>query len=305
MLRFFKRAIQDILANRFLNTVTIISIALSVLIIGAFALFFINANAVINFWTKGIRIMAYLEPDIPDEKISEIKQKIQRTEGVRDVRFISKEDALELLRIQMKEQASLIDNLNENPLPNAFEIHGRTVIRNWEKFEALAQQIQSLPSVAEVEYGQKWLGKFINIFNLFRLTGYAMSCLFFMATVFFVANTIRLVLYSRHEEIEIMRLVGASESFIKDPFYIQSLIQGSVGGMIGLGVLFIGFKFVIGDWIVDIWGWKLEMNPNFGFPISDFQIRFLSPEICIGILAGSMFVGWVGCHLSLRQFLKL
>ncbi|MDM8548745.1 FtsX-like permease family protein, partial [Desulfobacterales bacterium HSG2] len=155
----------------------------------------------------------------------------------------------------------------------------------------------------EVEYGQKWLGRFIHIFSLFRLTGYALGCLFFMATVFFVANTIRLVLYSRQEEIEIMRLVGASESFVKDPFYIQSLIQGALGGFIGLGVLFVTFNFIIGNW--EIGSWKLGSVSNFQFPISDFNPRFLPPDISVGIFLGSMFVGWLGCYLSLKQFLKL
>jgi len=158
--------------------------------------------------------------------------------------------------------------------------------------------------VEEVEYGQQWMGRFMNLLNLFRLTGYALACLFFMAAVFFVANTIRLVLYSRREEVEIMRLVGASEGFIKDPFYIQSMIQGALGGVIGLGTLFVMFRFVVGDWTLEIGDWKLETASDFQFLISDFQIQFLSPEIFIGILLGSMFVGWLGCYISLRQFLK-
>jgi cell division transport system permease protein len=304
MLYFFKRAIKDILGNTFLNGVTIVSIALSVLIVGAFSLVFVNTNALMNFWTKGMRIMAYLEPNVPEPGILTLKRKIQGTEGVQEVRFIPKAEALAQLKEQLGSQSSLVEGLKENPLPDAFEIYMGDYFQNWKRFESLAKQIETLDLVEEVEYGRKWLGRVIKIFHLFKLTGYAMGCLFFMATVFFVANTIRLVLYSRREEIEIMRLVGASESFVKDPFYLQSLIQGGLGGILGMGTLFAAFKFIIGDWRLEIAGWKLEISPNLGFPVSDFQIRFLSPEIVAGILLGSMFVGWLGCYLSLRQFLK-
>ncbi len=305
MLHFIGRAVKDIAGNRFLNAVAIITVALAVMIAGAFGLFFVNADGLLKFWVKGIKIMAYLKPGVTKEKISDIGKQIQRTAGVRDVRFISRQEAMERLRVSMKEQASLLDNLKENPLPDSFEIGIAESFQKWENFEALAARIQTFPEVGEVEYGKKWLGLFINIFDLFRLAGYAMGCLFFIATVFFVANTIRLVLYSRREEIEIMRLVGASEGFIKDPFYIQSFIQGGLGGIIGLGILYIVFKFVIGDWQMAIGDWKADFLSDIRLPVSGFQIRFLPPEISLEILLGSMFAGWLGCYISLRQFLKL
>jgi len=305
MLHFIGRAVKDIAGNRFLNAVAVVTVALAVMIAGAFGLFFVNADGLLKFWIKGIRIMAYLKPGVTKEKISDIGKQIQRTAGVRDVRFISRQEAMERFRVQMKEQASLLDNLKENPLPDAFEIGIAESFQKWENFEALAARIQTFPEVGEVEYGKKWLGLFINIFDLFRLAGYAMGCLFFIATVFFVANTIRLVLYSRREEIEIMRLVGASEGFIKDPFYIQSFIQGGLGGFIGLGILYIAFKFVIGDWQMAIGDWKADFLSDIRLPVSGFQIRFLPPEISLEILLGSMFAGWLGCYISLRQFLKL
>ncbi len=304
MLHIFKRAARDIRTNSFLNTVAVITIALSVLLISAFALFFINADALMTFWTEGIRIMAYVGPDVPEKETQQVRENIRRMAGVQEVRFIPKEEALEQFKAQMKAQSSLVGNLKENPLPDAFEIRVAEVSRTWENFERLAEEIATFPSVEEVEYGQKWLGRFIHIFNLVRLTGYAMGCLFFMATVFFVANTIRLVLYSRQEEVEIMRLVGASESFIKDPFYIQSLIQGALGGIIGLGALYVMFNFVAGNWKLEIGDWRLGI-PAVDFPVPGFHLRFLPPDLSIGILLGSMLVGWMGCYVSLKQFLRL
>ena len=291
MIHNYKRAIQDIRDHRFLNSVTIITIAISILIVSAFALFFVNANEIINSWKKGIKIMVYLKPDTPETKISELIRKVQHMDGIRDVRFISKNEAFQELKKQMKRQSSLFENLKENPLPDAFEIRLKISFQNQEKVEILATRLESFPQVDEVEYGQRWLGQFTNFFNLFRLTGYAMGGLFFMAALLIVANTIRLVLYSRRDEVEIMRLVGATDSFIKAPFYIQGLIQGAFGGIIGLAALFVGFLL-------------LSSSMERGISPGLFTIRFLSPGAFCGIILGSTFVGWIGCYLSLKQFSK-
>ena len=291
MMLLFKRAIEDIFKNRFLNLVTTITISLSILIVSAFILFFINTNELINIWKKGIRVMAYLRPGTGTVEVSDLKQRIQGLEGVQTVQFISKQAALTRLKDKMQRQASLFKNLSENPLPDAFEIRIVLPEGNWQKIESIATRIESLDQVEEVEYGQQWLERFSNVFSLFRLAGYTLCGIFFMATVFIVANTMRLVIYSRSEEVEIMRLVGASDKFIKIPFYIQSLIQGALGAVVGLTALFIAFLF-------------LNTGVQTAFYHGFFQMRFLPPMALVSIIGGSMLVGWLGCYISLKQHLN-
>jgi len=291
MTLFFKRAIDDILKNQFLNLVTIITISLSILIVSAFVLFFINTSEIIHSWQKGLRIMAYLQPELSDTDLRKLESAIQALDGVQELRFISKAEALDQLKSQMERQSSLFENLMENPLPDSFEVRMVAASDSWQTIEALASRIEALEQVEEVEYGQRWLGRFSQIITLFRLAGYAMGALFFLATVFIVANTIRLVIYSRREEVEIMRLVGATDDFIKIPFYIEGLIQGALGSIIGLMVLFVAFLFV-------------SSNVEVGFFTGLFQLRFLSPQIICGVILSSMVVGWLGCFISLKQFLK-
>lgn len=291
-LLYYKRAIKDILENRFLNVVTIITIALSILISSAFTLFFVNASDIMSSWKKGIRIMAYLKPGIAPAQLSNLKLRLKSISGVQEAVFISKDEALNRLKEQMKRQVSLFENLKRNPLPDAFEIRMVPTSEKGEDVELLATRIESLKMIDEVEYGQKWFGRFTDVMNLFRLTGYALGVLFFMAAVFIVANTIRIVLYSRRQEIEIMRLVGATDTFIKSPLYIEGLILGALGGLIGLSVLFVVFVLISSTF---------QQNLSFGL----FQARFLTMEMTLGILVGSMFVGWLGCYLSLKQFLKV
>ncbi len=291
MMLLFKRAIEDIFKNRFLNLITTITISLSVLIVSAFILFFVNTNELINIWKKGIRAMAYLQPGTSILEVSDLQKRIQELEGVQKVEFISKEAALTHLKDKMQRQASLFENLTENPLPDAFAIRIRSPEGNWQNIESIAVRIETMHQIEEVEYGQQWLGRFSNIFGLFRLAGTTLCGIFFMATVFIVANTMRLVIYSRSEEVEIMRLVGASDKFIKIPFYIQSLIQGALGAVVGLTVLFTTFMF-------------LNAGVQTTFFNGFYQIRFLPPMVLVAIVGGSMLVGWLGCYISLKQHLN-
>lgn len=292
MLLFYRRAIHDLLDNRFLNVVTVITIALSILIASAFILFFINADSLVNSWKSGIRIMAYLKPETPAAERATLQLKLKKISGVEDAVFVSKEEALSRLKEQLMRQSSLLEGLPENPLPDAFEIRMAPAMHGEKAIELLAAHIESLPHIDEVEYGQLWFKRFGSIIELFRLSGYALGTLFFMAAVFIVANTIRILLYSRREEIDIMRLVGASDGFIKAPFYIEGMILGALGGFIGIAVLFAGYLMVATN---------VEQSLSAGL----FRLRFIPLTIVLEIVFGSMVVGWLGCYLSLKQFLKV
>ena len=288
---FFKKALQDILSNRFLSSVTIITIGLSVLIVSSFALFFINTNALLDFWRKGIRVLVYLEPQATEANRLDLRYQIQQMENVQEIHFISKETALKRLKDQMRNHSSLLENLKENPLPDAFEIRIIDASRELTNVAALAEKIKSFSQVEEVEYGQHWIARFSHIINIFKFIGYAMGGLFLFATLFIIANTIRLVLYSRKEEIEIMRLVGSDNRFIKAPFYIEGLILSALGGIVGLMALFTAYRFLLS---------KFHSSLSLGL----LEIQFLSTEQFFLFIGGSMLVGWIGCYLSLKQFLK-
>lgn len=288
---FIRRAVKDILENRFLNAVTIITIALSVLIVSAFGLFFLNAQDMFNAWKKGVRIMVYLESGTSEAQQLDTRYRLQTIAGIQSVRYISKDDALNLMKTRMHRQRSLLEGLRENPLPDAFEVTLITESNSPEKIEFLAQRIEGLPSVSDVEYGQQWIERFTNFFNLFKLVGYGMGGLFFMATVFIAANTIRLVLYSRREEIQIMRLVGATDGFIKIPFYLEGLMQGFFGAAIGLGILYAAFSAI---------GSQFEQTLS----AEMVAIRFFSIGICAAIIGCGMLTGVLGSFFSLKQFTK-
>lgn len=287
-----KRALQDIRQNHLLNAVTISTIALSILIVSAALLFFLNTTDMLEAWRSGIRIMVYLDDDLDKAQRHAIETQIKKMYGVQTTRFISKDKALDQLREQMQRQSAILDGLAHNPLPDTVEVQMIPTARTWEKAEDLARRLEAVAGVADVEYGQRWVERFVTLFNLFRLTSYAMGGLLFIASVFIVGNTVRLILYSRREEVEIMRLVGATERFILAPFYFQSMIQGALGGVAGLVALLIMFMLIQA---------KIQAVTVTGL----VDLRFLSFGMMAAIVGASTLVGWLGCHLSLKQYLKV
>lgn len=285
--RHFKRALEDIAANRFVNAVTVVTVSLAVLMVSAVLLFFVNTRGVLKAWQQETRIMAYLKTDAGPAARS-LARTIEAIEGVRHARFIARDGALQDLKAQMPHQASLFDNLEENPLPDAFEIELKPTAEGWDRIGAIAGRVGALKEIESVEYGRKWVDTLQGIMGVLRTVGVAMIGLFFMAAVSIVANTTRLVIYSRQQELEIMRLVGAAEGFIKTPFYITGLIQGLVGGAAGLSILFALFNVVMDHLEGGAWTAALA-------------IRFLSGEEMAIVVVGSMLVGWLGCFISLRQ----
>jgi cell division transport system permease protein len=286
-----RRAVQDIRSNRLLNAVAVGTIALSILIIASAMLFFRNADEILNSWQEGVRIMAYLADGLEPGRISSLEQEIERLDGVSDVRFVSKDEGLKALRAQMEHQGSILENLGGNPLPDALDIRLTAAAQSVASLERLAAQLEALDGIAAVEYGQRWIGRIAQILDLFRLVGYTLGGLFFVAAVFIVGNTIRLTLYSRREEVEIMRLVGATDRFIMVPFYLQSMIQGALGGVMGIGALLAMFTL-------------LQARLDEGLRLYLLNVRFLPTGIVGGVVLGSIIVGCLGCHLSLRQYLK-
>ncbi len=291
MTRYIKKALADIRSNRFLNLITIVTISLSILVVSLFLLFFENASRVIEGWNQGGRAMIYLESDFSPEMLPDLEARINSLGEVDDMRFIPKSRALERLKSEMSSHTGFFDTLKQNPLPHALEIRMKTH-GDFREVAAFAKKIGALEMVESVEYGQGWLARFLKIFSLFRITGYAMCGLFLLIALFITANTVRLAFYSRRLEIEIMRLVGATEAFIKTPFYVEGLLQGFLGGLLGLLILLTAF-FTVSSGI----------SQNLSAYVY-LDIRFLSVKAIGLIILASTFLGWFGCYLSLKQILK-
>jgi cell division transport system permease protein len=286
-----QRAFIDVASNKYLHAVCIITIALSVFIVSAFALFYINVTDFLDAWKKGIRTIVYLNDGVTQQARTELIGAVGKFEGVAEIGFVSKDSALKNLKEKIGQQSALLEGIDENPLPDSLEIILSGTSRKLADLEKLANDIRALPHVQDVEYAQKWLNRFTGVYNLFQVTGLVLAALFFIATLLIVANTIRIIMYTRRKEIEIMRIVGADEAFIKYPFYIESLMQGFLGGFIGLLLLYLSYRMTMS---------KVEQDAMLSF----FEIKFIPATFLLAIVACSMIIGWMGCLFSIRKFLK-
>ena len=291
MTRAFKRAYADIRANKFLHIITIVTIALSILVVSTFMLFFENMSRVVSAWNQGGRVMAYLDEDFTMDILPELNSRIKALNRTKQVFFISKDVALENLKEDINASSGFLETLKGNPLPHSMDIRLKAV-ENFSEVREFVEKLRKIDHISEVEYGQKWLSKFMNVYKLFKFAGYAISSLFFLIALFITANTVRLAFFSRKEEIEIMRLVGATEGFIKHPFYLQGVIQGAAGGLAGIVLLAVTY---------------MGLSSGISSSLSSYMfldIRFLSVKYIIIILAASTCLGWVGCYISLKQLIR-
>jgi cell division transport system permease protein len=207
------------------------------------------------------------------------------------VTFSSREEAFADLKQKIGNQSSLLDGLDKNPLPDAYEITLTDAYRELSDIEKLVKKVSALPGVEDVDYAQKWLQRFNGMYNLFKATGMVLAGVFVIATLLIIANTIRLIMYSRREEIEIARIVGADEKFIKYPLFIEAITQGGIGGVTGVLMLCLAFFAFVPNF-----------SPETGFAF--FEMRFISIHFAVAMVFCSMFIGWVGCYLSIRKFLN-
>lgn len=291
MRRAFKRAYADIRANKFLHIITIVTIALSILVVSTFMLFFENMSRVVSAWNQGGRVMAYLDEGFTTDMAPEVNRRIKSLDLTKQVFFISKDVALQNLKEDVNTSSGFLGTLKDNPLPHSMDIRLKAV-DNFSQVRDFVEKLKSIDHVDEVEYGQKWLSKFMNVYRLFKFAGYAMSSLFFLIALFITANTVRLAFFARKEEIEIMRLVGATEGFIKHPFYLEGVIQGAAGGL--AGIIILGLTY-------------LGLSSGISRSLSSYMfvdIQFLSVKYILTILAASTCLGLVGCYISLKQLIR-
>lgn len=291
---FLERASQNIRQDVFINLVTISTIAVTLLILSSFWLCFLNLNSFLQKWGEKIQITAYLDEGISPEQLKELKETVLKIKGVKELSFVSKDQALKLFREQLGGQDGLLDGLSSNPLPASWEIQLQKDFQNSERAEEIIGRLKNFKEINDLQYGQRWVERFSTFLNFIRLTAFFVGGVLVLATIFIVSNTIKLSVYARKEEIEIMKLVGAADWFVKVPFFIGGILQGLLGASISMVILYGFYKFL-----------THEFSPMLSLSLGTGGLTFLPGNHIYWILLGGMFLGFVGSLTSLGRYLRI
>jgi cell division transport system permease protein len=293
LLYFFREAIQGIKQNMFTHIVSIGTITFALLTLGIFIITVINLNRIFDDWGKRMQVIVYLDKDANPEEIKKVSEKITSLPQTEKTAYVSKEKALTALKKSLQYQSGILENLDENPLPASLEIRLKEEYQNPQSVKAFVAEIKGIGKVSDVEYGQEWLEKFSAFISMVKLVGTSIGCFLLLATVFIISNTIKLTIYSRREEIEIMKLVGATNFFIQIPFFLEGLIQGFSASLLSLGILYLGYKILISKIIID-----------YSLYLGYLDLTFLSQNLIIALLSLGILLGIFGCAFSMGRFLK-
>ena len=273
--------------------VAIGTITLALLTFGIFIITVINLNQIFDDWGKRIQVIVYMDEDTSSEGIKKVKEKIINLTQTENIIYVSKERALITLKKSLHNQNGILDNLDDNPLPASFEIQLKEEYKNLQSVQAFVARVKGIDEVSDAEYGQEWLEKFSAFISMVKLVGVSIGCFLLLATIIIISNTIKLTIYSRREEIEIMKLVGATNFFIQTPFFLEGFIQGLSASLLSLGILFVSYKILISKIIID-----------YSLYLGYLDLIFLPQKLIIELILLGILLGLFGCAFSMGRFLK-
>jgi cell division transport system permease protein len=290
---FIKKTFQNLRHFWLINLITIGIISLSLLVLSIFLMAFLNLEGYLNRWKEQIQISVYLADTNSPEENSQIQKKISLFPQVKKLNFLSKEEALDFFKKNFPDQKSALESLQDNPLPASIDIQIKEEYRTPEEIKKFVSQLKKISGITGIEYGEAWLEGYSNFLNLIKSVGSGVGIVIILATIFIISNTIKLTLFARKEEIAIMRVVGATDFFIKIPFYLEGLFQGMIGALVAIALLYFSSQLFI-KW--------LSQSPY--MTLKSFSIAFLPFPWIILVILGGMATGLLGSFFSLGRYLR-
>ncbi|MDD4169714.1 MAG: permease-like cell division protein FtsX [Desulfotomaculaceae bacterium] len=289
---YFREALQSILRNSWLSITSIGVVAVSLFILGCSLLVVLNAGNVADNLESSVEISIFFKDQATPAQIKEVEDKLTGLSEVAQYEFVTKQKALEEMKKNFGEQKGILDGLEEeekNPLPDAFRVKTHMV----EQVAPLAKQFEGLIQVDEVRYGQGVVEQLMALSHWVRTAGLVTMVLLGVAAVFLIATTIRLSVFSRRREIEIMKFLGATNWFVRFPFLLEGMFLGLAGSLLAVAAIYYGYFSIISS---------IQVSLPFVPMVSNRNLIILLME---GLLLAGLVIGAAGSMISVRRFLKV
>jgi cell division transport system permease protein len=285
---FLRTSLAGLRTSPVTTAVSVITIGVSLVLVGAFALLLANMEELLARFGDDLQVTAYLSDELAPEQIQELVRIAHTVEGVQGARVVSKQEALERFRAGVGRGSALLEGLGENPLPASIELTLAPEYRSAAGMARVVGSLQGLSGVSELASGQDWVEGYLRALALLRGIGWGLGLILALATLLIVANTIRLAIFARRDELEILALVGASRAFVNGPFLLEGVLQGAIAGGLALALLYALFRLVL---------------PGFEFGLAllmgGVAPRFFAPQEMAALLAGGAALGLVGSAAAL------
>ncbi len=294
-LRHLREGFKGTLRNGWMTFAAISAVTITLLLVGVFALVMFNVNEISENVESDVEIQVFVTRTAEEANVEKLGENLEQIPGVESVTFSSKEDELENFRNQLGEDANAYGTVEkDNPLHDRYIVKASDPLNT----EKVADAVQSLANVDKVTYGQDYIDKMFAFFNGIRIGGLVLIVGLTLMAMFLISNTIKMTIFSRRREIEIMRLVGAKNSFIRWPFFIEGLLLGVFGALIPIAVIYFGY-----DVAYSALQPSLDQLNSDIFKLIDPSI--LTTQVSLVLLALGAFIGIWGSTTSLGRFLKV
>jgi len=271
---------------------TLLTVSLSVLIFSLFYLIYTNMLTVGEQLGDDLRLIVYLDDEPMPEMKEQLIKKITAFDEVEDIKFISSEEAYEQFAAQLGNDRDVLEDMPKNFLPPSIEVTPLKTLRSLSQIKLFSDYLAKLPGTMKVQYGRDWLERFFHFTRLLSIVVFLSGSLLILTTVFMVAYTIRLTIFGRHDELELLKLVGATNAYIRTPFLLEGFFQGLLGSLLGLSMLYSLFR------------WITERFAGPGF-LSMIEFTFFSSATVMTIIAVSVLLCTAGSHSSMQKYINV
>jgi cell division transport system permease protein len=291
---FLRQALSALGRSLGITVLAVMTIGVALTVLSTFFAIVSNLARVVDELGREVEISAYLKNGTVPAVAQKDAAEIGRWAGVAGVRFLSSDRALEEFKATLGKDAIVLQGLPADVLPPSLEV--RLDPRAWTVLEVrgIAEKLEKLEAVEDVRFGQEDIERVNALLKFARIAALVMTAALAFATILIISNTIRLTVYARRDEIEIMSLVGATNAFVRAPFVLEGMIQGLLGGFIALGVL-LAFENAL----------KVGIERGLQYAYGPIQLQFVPMEYLGYLLFAGMMLGLVGSLLAVGKFLKV
>lgn len=288
----FTQTLRNLVQTWSAQLLTLLTVSLSVLIFAFFYLLYTNVLQVGQELDDDLRLIVYLDEAPSDAMQQEYREKILKFDQVERINFVSRQQAFNRFAEQLEEDRDILADMPSDFLPPSIEVYPYRSLNTLNKIKRFSDYLQTLPGVLKVQYGREWVERFYAFIKLLRIVVLLSGTLLILTTTFMVANTIRLTLLGRKEELELLRLVGASTHYIRMPFFLEGVLQGLFGSVFGLAALYLLYTWI-----------KLRIAVS--SIMAMFEFTFFPLPVMLTIIAVSALLCGSGSFSSTRKFLQL